>query len=259
MRFPTTSAQWRAVSAYDGAPPGDRLHVRVRWLTCPFPALEREVPLAGDVVEVGCGHGLLSLYLAACSPARRVVGVDVDAAKLDLARAAAATAGLPVMFRLVGGRRDDGDGVEHDGGDGGERGVLDSSVSAGVDRGRGASEPDLVDAVVVADVLYLLPVAAREALLDEWAARLRPGGRLVLKEADRRPRWKGALTVAQELVSTRVLRITEGDEVAFAAPDTYADRLRWAGLDVSVRRVDAGYVHPHVLIVGAAPGATVRP
>jgi hypothetical protein len=81
----------------------------------------------------------------------------------------------------------------------------------------------------------------------------------VLKEADRRPRWKGALTVAQELVSTRVLRITEGDEVAFAPPDTYADRLRRAGLEVSMRRVDAGYVHPHVLIVATSPGATVRP
>ena len=98
---------------------------------------------------------------------------------------------------------------------------------------------------------------ARTSLREAALARLAPGGRMVIKEAARDPRWKGALTVAQELVSTRVLRITEGDEVAFAPPDELAAPLRRGGLEVVIRRADRGYLHPHVLIVGRAADATV--
>lgn len=228
MRAPTTPAARQAIDAFAGAPPGDRLHVRVRWLTCPFPAVERAVPRAGRVLEVGCGHGLLSLYLAACAPGRQVHGVDVDEHKIVLARGAAsrftAGGGAPVAFDVV------------------EPGVLPDGP---------------FDAVVIADVLYLLAPDARTSLLEAALARLAPGGRMVIKEAARDPRWKGALTVAQELVSTRVLRITEGDEVAFAPPDELAAPLRRGGLEVVIRRADRGYLHPHVLIVGRAADATV--
>lgn len=223
MRGPTTASARAAVEAFADAPRGDRFHVRFRWWTCPFPALEREVPLSGSILEVGCGHGLLSLYLALASPARDVLGVDIDADKIALAARAAANpaaARAHVRFMTVG---------------------------------PGEFADGAFDAIVIADVLYLLPAAAREALLDACAAHLAPGGVLVLKETDRLPRWKGALTVAQELVSTRLLRITEGEQVEFASPGVFAARLASAGLDVRARRIDAGYLHPHYLIVARRP------
>ncbi len=228
MRRPSTPAALQAIDAFAGAPPGDRLHVRVRWLTCPFGAVEREVPVAGRVLEIGSGHGLLSLYLAACAPGREVHGVDVDEHKVALAQVAAG------RFRAAGGASVRFDVVEP--------GVLPDGP---------------FDAVVVADVLYLLPPDARADLLVAAAERLAPQGRIVVKEADRVPRWKGALTVGQELLSTRVLRITQGDEVAFAPPGELAAPLRRAGLDVGIRRADRGYVHPHVLLVGRTGDATV--
>jgi SAM-dependent methyltransferase len=171
------------------------------------------------VLEIGCGHGLVSAYLALAAPGRDVLGVDIDADKIALARAAAthlAPGEARLHFEVV-----DPDGLP-----------------AGP-----------FDAVVVVDVLYLLGERGRAALLDAAVERLAPGGVLVLKETDRLPRWKGALTVAQELVATRVLRITEGDEVAFEAPSVFAERLSRAGLAVHGRRVDRGYPHPHHLLV----------
>ena len=55
-------------------------------------------------VDVGCGGGDVTLDLARLvGPAGRVVGIDVDAIKLDLARQEAAAAGVAkVEFRHVG-------------------------------------------------------------------------------------------------------------------------------------------------------------
>ena len=76
-------------AAYRDAPRQERLHVAGRWRTCPFAAVEPHVPKAGRIMEIGCGHGLFSLYLALQSPERSVTGVDVDADKIPVARRAA--------------------------------------------------------------------------------------------------------------------------------------------------------------------------
>jgi 2-polyprenyl-3-methyl-5-hydroxy-6-metoxy-1,4-benzoquinol methylase len=219
-RWPDAAAR-AALRAYRAAPPGDRLHVLVRWLSCPFPPIVEVLPSAGRVLEVGCGHGLFSGYLARRSPGLQVLGVDIDADKI-----AVAAASEP----LASGR-------------------LDFAV------GDSGSVPDGPwDAVVLVDVLYLLDEAAQRALLESCAASLAPGGVLVVKDMATRPRWKARWNALQEALSVRVLKITAGSpEFVFTEPD---ERARWlvaAGLrDVRARRLDRGRVHPHHLLVGRA-------
>jgi 2-polyprenyl-3-methyl-5-hydroxy-6-metoxy-1,4-benzoquinol methylase len=214
----------KALDAYSALPRRDRLHVRGRWASCPVPAVEAEVPRAGRVLEVGCGHGLVSVHLALTSPARRVTGCDIDGRKIALACEAAST--LPQDVRPAFVHRPDG------------------------------SLPDGAwDAIVVVDVLYLLPTAAEAELLDACVAQLAPGGVLVLKETDVVPRWKHRLAALQEHVATRVLRITEGSTVSFTPVGELAASLRSRGLAVRTRRVDRGYLHPHALIVASRTGA----
>jgi 2-polyprenyl-3-methyl-5-hydroxy-6-metoxy-1,4-benzoquinol methylase len=219
-RWPDAAAR-AALRAYRAAPLGDRLHVVVRWLSCPFPPVVEALPSAGRVLEVGCGHGLFSGYLARRSPRLQVHGVDIDADKIAVAAASAP---------LAGGR-------------------LDFAV------GDSGSVPDGPwDAVVLVDVLYLLDEAAQRALLKSCAAVLAPGGVLVVKDMATRPRWKARWNAMQEALSVRVLKITAGSpEFVFTDPD---ERARWlvaAGLrDVRERRLDRGRVHPHHLLVGRA-------
>lgn len=203
---------------YRGAPRGDRFHVRVRWRTCPFPAVERAVPSAGRILDLGCGHGLFSLLMAAAHPAREVTGVDVDAGKIAVAVQAARALGL--------------DNVR---------------FAASAD---GALPPGPWDAVTVVDVLYLLGVGRARRLLGEAAATLAPGGVVVVKEMDERPRWKHWLNTVQELTSTRVTRITQGDHVEVVAPAVLVAALEQSGLVVTTQRLDRRYPHPHLLITG---------
>lgn len=218
-RWPDRSAR-AALAAYRGAARGDRLHVLIRWLSCPFPPVVEVLPRTGRVLEVGCGHGLFSTYVTHRVPGVQVHGVDIDADKIAVAQGS--VSGERLSFGVA------------------QSGVLPSGPW---------------DAVVLVDVLYLLDEAGQRALLTSCAAVLAPGGVLVVKDMATRPRWKARLNALQETVSVRVLRITAGgSEFAFVDPDERARWLRAAGLvDVRARRLDRGRAHPHHLLVGRAP------
>jgi 2-polyprenyl-3-methyl-5-hydroxy-6-metoxy-1,4-benzoquinol methylase len=216
-RWPDRAAR-AALAAYRGAPAADRLHVLIRWLSCPFPPVVDVLPRSGRALEVGCGHGLFSTYLAQRAPGLQVHGVDIDADKVAVAARSAAG---PLSFAVA------------------ESGALPAGPW---------------DAVVLVDVLYLLDEAGQQALLESCAAVLAPGGVLVVKDMSTRPRWKAWANRAQETVSVRLLRITAGSaHFAFVEPDRRARWLQAAGLvDVRSRRLDRGRVHPHHLLVGRA-------
>ena len=52
----------------------------------------------------------------------------------------------------------------------------------------------------------------------------------MVKEIDVRPRWKYELARVQEIVSTRVTRITAGEGVAFVPPAFIAGAMTATGL-----------------------------
>ncbi|MGE0796073.1 MAG: methyltransferase domain-containing protein [Acidimicrobiia bacterium] len=214
----------RAVDRYAAAPLGDRLHVRVRWRSCPFAAVEAATPAEGRILDLGCGHGLLALLLALTGPARAVTGGDLDADKIAVARRAAVGSG-------------------------------DDPVAASFLVGTALDVPTGPwDAVVVVDVLYLLDGGAQRRLVAAAARELAPGGLLVVKEMSRTPRWKFAWNRVQEQLAVRVLRITEGQDIEFLPDDALPAALTGAGLDVvEDRRVDRGYLHPHRLVVARRP------
>ena len=59
-----TGAGRAALRRTGPVPIGARLHATVRWWSAPFPAVEAAVPPTGRILEIGCGHGLFSTYLA---------------------------------------------------------------------------------------------------------------------------------------------------------------------------------------------------
>jgi 2-polyprenyl-3-methyl-5-hydroxy-6-metoxy-1,4-benzoquinol methylase len=203
-------------AAFADAPRNERWHVSARLRSCPVAAIAEATPRSGRVLDFGCGHGAVSLYLAITSPAREITGVDVDGDKLVLARAAADAAAQAIRFEQVAlGYRPTGEW----------------------------------DAITIVDVLYLLGEAAALEVVDEAAAALAPDGILLIKEIDVRPRWKFSIAKGQEFVATKVLRITEGSRIHFVPPTQIAERLVSAGLQVEHRALDRGRLHPHHLIV----------
>ena len=209
----------RALDLYSPEPLGVRAHVAVRWRSCPFPAVAEVIPKAGRILEVGCGHGLFSAYLALQSAERHVAGIDIDERKIKAARRAATRA--PDTARLA----------------------FELAAPGQLPNGP-------YDAIAVVDVMYLLDRDEQEELVTALAARLAPGGVLAIKEMDVQPRWKVFWNRAQEQLAVKVLRITAGRQITFVAPGVLAGWMADAGLRTELRPLHKGSLHPHHLVVG---------
>ena len=189
----------------------------------PFAAIESMVPRAGSVLDVGCGHGVFSLWLAQASPDRTVHGVDVAVSKLGHAHDAVVAAGLDgrVSFARIG--------------PGWEPAVSD------------------YDAAVVADVIYLLDERDAASLIKACCRALRPGGTLVIKEVADTPRWKHAVGLAQEWIAVRGLRLTQGTGFNPRPMDTARSSLIGIGWGFREVRLDRGYPYSHAALVASRP------
>ncbi len=193
-----------------------RAHMTIRWLVCPLRRIALYVPQKGVIVDLGCGHGLFSLFLARSAPTRAVIGMELDQEKLKLAQTLNQR-----NLRFIAGdiaRQDD---------------------------------LPLAQVMTIIDVFYLVPYEAQERLLELCRQRLAPDGIILLKEMAEAPRWKVWLNWLEETLAVRVLGITESTEKHFY----FRPRAEWValfeklGFTVEVIPMDKGYYHPHVVFV----------
>lgn len=208
-----------ALAVFGPLPLQERLFVRARLFTAPLQALADRV-VGRRVLDVGCGHGLLCAMVALGFPDREVVGIDPDPRKIDWARRS--------VGRL-GNTRFEVTTVEK----------------------LAALEPGSFDTVLVADVLYLLPEAAWPDFLAACHALLKPGGTLLLKEAEDDGGWRTKKALLQEQLMVKVLRRTHGSGgLGFSPREKTAALLAAAGFQVGqIVSLARGSSTPHVLFM----------
>lgn len=208
-----------SLNVFADLPLKERLFVRGRLATAPLEVLAARAEGA-RLLDVGCGHGVLVALLAVGSPRRHVVGIDPDERKIDWARASVGR--LPnVELRAC---------------------TIETLA---------AERAGEFDSVLVADVLYLLSAAAWRPFLAAAHDLLRPGGRLVLKEAEDDGSWRVKKALFQEQLMVRMLRRTHSSgAVGFAPRATLEAAVRTAGFRVEeVVPLARGYSTPHLMIV----------
>lgn len=172
------------------------------------------------VLDVGCGAGSELAAMLEAAPAAEGVGVDVDPDAAALARRTLAARGLA-----------------------GRSQVLHADVRSAVAQTGPLARP--FGLVLLANVLYYLPMEERVALLRDLAGLLEPGGVLVV-----------VTTVASPQLFSRhfdlLLRAQEG-EMGLSDADTLRQQLADAGLRPGIPRPIAPGV-PVVTMTAARPG-----
>jgi SAM-dependent methyltransferase len=105
------------------------------------------------------------------------------------------------------------------------------------------------DVITIIDVLYKIPTGEWDALLARIAARLKPGGTLLVKEMDPTERLKNRWNRFQEAAAT-ALHLTLGESFSYEASADFSARLKRHGFaQIDVERIDAWYPHPHLLYI----------
>ncbi|MCL2776513.1 MAG: class I SAM-dependent methyltransferase [Polyangiaceae bacterium] len=172
----------------------------------------------GDVLDVGCGRGQLALFLLEMDAAQRVVGMDWDAEKVNLAKRAAA--GLEATFQTADA-------------------MVEPLPSA--------------DTVLLIDVLHYLTIDMQNALLARAVACVRPGGRLVVREASSACGVRSALTLFVERIS-QAMKFNLG--ACIALRDVHRDLvpiLNAAGMKCAVIECWRGTPFSNLLVVAERP------
>jgi 2-polyprenyl-6-hydroxyphenyl methylase/3-demethylubiquinone-9 3-methyltransferase len=219
----TSAALNRAVHRYRSAPLKARLFVHGRAFLSDLAFVERFVPRNGFVVDLGCGHGLFACLLREAAPGRRVLGVDLDATKIDVARSAVRDT---QWLRF-------------------EVGDIVNDV------------PPKCDVVTIVDVLYLLPFEQQEQVFRNAASALGEGGPLVVKAQEKRTDPRYAITYAQEMITVG-LGFTKGGRERFFFPtrDEALAMFERAGFVVEVEDMPN---RPYTDVVYLARKAPTKP
>lgn len=121
------------------------------------------LPSSGLVVDIGCGFGLFSLYYATLLPDIKILGLDLNARRIELARNAARTLQL-------------------------------SNVEYEVCDAREISIAQEIQAAYMLDVIHHISEESVEHLIESIANAMAPGSTLIIKDIETFPRFKLAFT-----------------------------------------------------------------
>ncbi len=127
------------------------------------------VPREARIVDIGCGYGYLSYLLSFVSPKRRILGIDYDADKIEMAN--------------------------H---------CISKSDNVNFIAADATEFPyDFADVFILSDVLHYMPDEEQENLLEKCIHYLNPKGVIIIRDADRdlEKRHRGARYT--EFFSTR--------------------------------------------------------
>jgi SAM-dependent methyltransferase len=170
------------------------------------------LPERGRALDLGCGFGLFSLYYATIYPGLRLEGLDRNSRRIAMARAAARRLGLGNVRYEVGD-------------------VMDFRAG------------EAFDAAYMLDIVHHIPEASVRPLLEQVAKILPPGGRLLIKDVDRRPAYKRWFTFALDKL------MDPGTPVRYWDASELADLLRAVGFNVHRHLMVDILPYPHILYV----------
>jgi 2-polyprenyl-3-methyl-5-hydroxy-6-metoxy-1,4-benzoquinol methylase/uncharacterized protein (DUF2062 family) len=174
----------------------------------------------GTLLDVGAGRGQLAVLLLELGRATRVDGFDWDAKKVDDANEAALrTPALAAAFHT---------------------GDVRQAEMAGA------------DTALLIDVLHYVDIPAQDRLLDAVADAVRPGGRIVVREADTERGFRSFVTLLEERFFT-FIRFNHGERVRFRPAREISERLAARGFACEIRPAWGMAPFSNVLIVGRRP------
>ncbi len=169
-------------------------------------------PDNGKLVDLGCGNGIFPALLALKHPHMKIVGIDDDERKIQMAKELFTFNNLSFIRKNI-------------------------------------IEMDIPEAThfSLIDVLYLIPFEHQEMLIKKISEKI-DNGLLLIKEMDKKPFYKYLFNYFQEFLSVKILKRTLGGKFFFRSVEDLVSLLSRYGFKTEIIRLDKGYLYPHILL-----------
>lgn len=155
LPFGLTTLGSQVLRRYAGVGGVSRLFLGARWRWTPYQQIASYIPTHGNILDLGCGHGLLSLAMGLSEPTRTILPIDHEPWRVAIAQKAASD-----LVNITV-----------------ETGSLLDIVAAEYWHGT-------VAGIVIIDAIHYLPPDEQVAFLVHARKALMPGGVLLIRDVD---------------------------------------------------------------------------
>lgn len=158
---------------YNFLPLTDRLVILARLLFCVHPimqVLKQYLPESGLTLDLGCGYGVISHLVSKEFPKSSVMGLDMSSRRIEAARQSVRN-GNNIEFQIADIRN---------------------------------IEIPSCKAVLIIDILSMIPYWNQKRLLAQCYENLPPGGTVIIKDTCKSPYWKYAYVYVEDKVKTKL-------------------------------------------------------
>ncbi len=217
-----TSHREAAKRILRGYPLLSRLYAAIRFLIIPqqfLDAIAQHLPARGTVLDVGCGFGLFTLYLAMKRPHCNFIGLDLSERRVTQAKRAAE--------------------------------LLQVTNVQFICANLGEKElPTKFNAACCLDLLHHMTPSAGDSLINRIAASLAPGGHIIIKDITTRPRLMLYFTFLLDLL------MNPADSFYYRNDEIWRAQLARSGfISLAVYPLRNFLPYPHFMLVGQKPDA----
>lgn len=186
-----------------------RFYNYLRLLILPLEEIAKYIPKKGAILDVGCGYGVLDIYLAKTSSNRRVIGSELNHKRVRIASRTAKNIDNVSFF---------------------EQDLLQNR------------QIEQVDCVILVDLLHHVSYSQQRQLLQSVSSILKPGGRLIVKDLDTKPKFKFYWNLVHDKL------VTGFDRLYFQSSQTLARTLEEEGFSVSHKNISNLFYAHHLFV-----------
>ncbi len=187
----------------------------IRRLTAPIEIIVELIPNNSDILDIGCGHGIIAEDLLKTKKNIKYTGVDIKESRIkNLQKRFPFFNFIPENAMNV---------VKHF-----------------------ANNNERFDCIVISDLLYLFEDSSVESFIKDAYEILKDGGLIIIKDVDRKR--LNHLVYIQEYISVKIFKITPSERIFFKSTEFYSEIFNRLEVKYSIINIPKLW-YPHFIII----------
>lgn len=177
----------------------------------PFEEIIPYLPYKGEILDIGCGYGILDFKIAKARPNLLITAVDSNKKSID--KAAKKSQDKNICFMALN--------------------IIKDPLPT-----------KKFQAIICFDIFHHIPYLSQEKIIRKCHDLLAVNGYLIVKEINTQPKWKYFWNLVHDTIVTR------GERIYCRSMENWESLLSANNLKVNQKKsINKGFFYPHILLI----------